>query len=378
MSDENQHWVSKFLVKNFVDRDGRVYSMDIHTGEIRKPPPKYAAARKGFNEFTIGGRKASFEDRLEAVETAAAPVLQQIATSRSTGWLSLEQKNRLAKFMAAQSFRTEAFFMGMNATLARQEFGSIFSELWRGSFIAANELVRRHWIVMLIEHDDVFYLGDHPLVLQNTERPSDAGTLGFDIKGVEAFLPLSPRCALYMPCRTTSEEIRSGYEKALRTHQTMRSTAIRAIRSPGYSSDYLHLVQRVIGNSHSLYRAITEGTPVIAKQENVENLNYLQCAWSHTNAYSNRKDSLSRSAFLERIHNIEKCCELVLNLNGLTRFGAKPLLHRADARTAIALWDLQRTLRARGYGAKERRIIAFSSWFSSSQKWRSSFPCRRP
>jgi len=202
MSKKNQHWVSKFLVKNFADADGRVYSLDIHSGELKKPPPKHAASGAGFYDFIIGDRKVSFEDRLEALETRAAPVLQEIVNSRSTGWLSMKQKARLAKFMAAQSFRTEGFYKGMNVQLSRQQFGPIFSELWRSAFIVANELARRRWIVMVIEHDDVFYLGDHPVVLQNTEHPADAGDLGFDVKGVEAFLPLSPKCALYMPCLT--------------------------------------------------------------------------------------------------------------------------------------------------------------------------------
>jgi Protein of unknown function (DUF4238) len=300
MSNENQHWVSKFLIKNFADRDGRIYSMDIHTGEIRKPPPKYAASRAGFNEFLIGGQEISFEDRLEALETSAAPVLRQIVNTRSTAWLAMNQKVRLAKFMATQSFRTEAFYKGMNAQLPRHRFGPIFSELWRSAFIVANEIVSRQWIVMVIEHDDVFYLGDHPLVLQNTENPADSGDLGFDVKGVEAFLPLSPKCALYMPCVTTSEEIRCGYEKALRRHQTLRSATIRGITFRAIGSEYLHLLQRVIGNSHPLYRAMTKGSPITAKPENVENLNYLQCAWSHTALYSNRKDfTFAKRVFME-------------------------------------------------------------------------------
>jgi len=28
MSGENQHWVPKFLIKNFADADGRVFSLD--------------------------------------------------------------------------------------------------------------------------------------------------------------------------------------------------------------------------------------------------------------------------------------------------------------------------------------------------------------
>jgi hypothetical protein len=290
MSNENQHWVSKFLIRKFSDTDGRVFSMDIHSGEIKKLPPKHAASQTGFYEFLINGQDVSFEDRLERLETPAAPILQRIVSRRSTDWLSEEQKSRLAKFMAAQSFRTEAFFKGMNLDVPREQFGPVFLKLWRSAFIVANELSRRDWIVMLIEHDDVFYLGDHPLVLQNTENPSDSGSLGFDVKGVEAFLPLSPKCALYMPCSTVSEEIRSAYEKALHKHKAMRSAAIRGVAFSKQASDYLHLVQRVIGNSHAFYKAITEGTAITAKSENVENFNYLQCAWAHQAVYSSRKD----------------------------------------------------------------------------------------
>jgi hypothetical protein len=300
MTSENQHSVPKFLVKNFADTDGRVYSMNIHTGELRKPPPKLATASPGFYEFLIGGREVSFEGRLELLETRAAPVLQQIVSARSTRGLSIDQKTYLANFMAAQSFRTESFHKGMDIKLSRERFGSIFSALWRSAFIAANELVRRHWIAMVIEHDDVFYLGDHPLVLQNTENPANAGDLGFDVMGIEAFLPLSPTCALYMPCVTTSDEIKCGYEKALHRHQIMRSATMRGIIFPRIGIDYLHLVQRVIGNSHEIYVAITEGTPITAKPENVENLNYLQCAWSHSAVYSNRKDfTFARRVFAE-------------------------------------------------------------------------------
>jgi Protein of unknown function (DUF4238) len=59
MSDENQHWVPKFLVKNFADRDGRVFCLDIHTDQITKPPPRQAASEKGFNDFEVDGETIS-------------------------------------------------------------------------------------------------------------------------------------------------------------------------------------------------------------------------------------------------------------------------------------------------------------------------------
>ena len=44
MSNENQHWVPKFLIKAFADTDGCVFSLNIQTDEVTKPPPKNAAS----------------------------------------------------------------------------------------------------------------------------------------------------------------------------------------------------------------------------------------------------------------------------------------------------------------------------------------------
>ena len=95
MSNENQHWVPKFLIKNFVDASGRVFCLNIQTDEITKPPPKHVASSVGFNEFLMDGRTVSFEDKLEKIETLAAPILRRIVNSRSVAWLTKKQRNRL-------------------------------------------------------------------------------------------------------------------------------------------------------------------------------------------------------------------------------------------------------------------------------------------
>ena len=82
MPNVNQHWVPKFLVKNFADRDGRVFCLDIQTDQITKPPPRQAASEKGFNDFDVDGETISFEDRLEKIETHAAPILKRMIDER--------------------------------------------------------------------------------------------------------------------------------------------------------------------------------------------------------------------------------------------------------------------------------------------------------
>jgi hypothetical protein len=115
-----------------------------------------------------------------------------------------------------------------------------------------------------------------------TENPSAAAELGFDVEGVEAFMPLAPKCALYMPCVSVSQQILSGYEDAQRMLGNPRIAC--------YRLHVLELSRRVSRDAKPLYDALTTGDPLTATGKNVENLNYLQCYWAHAAIYSNRRD----------------------------------------------------------------------------------------
>lgn len=140
MSNENQHWVPKFLVRHFADKDGRVFCLDIHTDEVTKLPPKHAASEDGFNDFSLDGEVISFEDKLGRIETRAAPVLNQIIDAKSLAGVAAAQRQRVAEFMAAQSFRTKAFYEGFADKPNRQDFGRIFKELWDSAFVTSSEI----------------------------------------------------------------------------------------------------------------------------------------------------------------------------------------------------------------------------------------------
>jgi hypothetical protein len=297
MPQDNQHWVPKFLIKNFADIDGRVFCFNIRSSEVTKPPPKHASAEIGFNEFSLDGETVSFEDKLEKIETKAAPILSQIVASRNLMALGQKERQRVAEFIAAQSFRTKAFYEGLTEKPDRQEFGRTFARLWESAFIATHEIARRHWALMIIEGDEVFYLGDNPMVLQRTDNPNNGSGLGLDVKGVEAFMPLSPKCALYMPCRATGDDRIARYEAGLELHRAVRAAALRGVPAGG---NELQTAQLVIRTLHPLVQAFRSGSPIFANRENVENLNYLQCSWSYSAIYSNRKDfSFARRVFHE-------------------------------------------------------------------------------
>ena len=102
------------------------------------------------------------------------------------------------------------------------------------------------------------------------------------MEGVEAFLPLSPKCALYMPCIATSADILERYGAATELHRVVRSHVLRGLAG---GSEELQTAQLVINRLHPLVQAFTKGTPITANGGNIQNLNYLQCSWSHAAIY---------------------------------------------------------------------------------------------
>jgi hypothetical protein len=79
----------------------------------------------------------------------------------------------------------------------------------------------------------------------------------------------------------------SGYETAL---ENIHRKELKDVGISAEFADLLKLSERVAQNSKALYQALTAGAALVAIPENVENLNYLQCAWSHSAVYSNRQD----------------------------------------------------------------------------------------
>jgi hypothetical protein len=297
MSDENQHWVPKLLLRKFADTDGRVFRLDIQTDKVTKPPPRNTASSPGFNNFEIEGQIVSFEERLEKVETKAARALQAIVEARSLAGLRPKDRKRIADFVAVQSFRTEAFYKGLETNPSRQDFGPLFNQLWDSAFILSARIEERRWALMVIDSDEVFYLGDQPVVLQRTRDPKDGSNLGFDVDGIEAFMPLSPKCALYLPCQSVSQEIIARYGAAIALHRAVRTAVLRGVAG---GTAELITAQNIIQRSHELYQAFTTGNPIKAQLPNIENLNYLQCSWAHMGVYSNRRDfAFARRVFHE-------------------------------------------------------------------------------
>jgi hypothetical protein len=300
MASENQHWVPRFLIAKFADRDGRVFFLDVSTDKLGKRSPRQLASEYGFNSFVIDGHLVSYEDELGKIETRTAPAFAKIIEQMSTAGLSDNELTSISEFVSVQSLRTKSFHVGLDGPGSRAEFGSTFSVLWKSALIEAQHIRARPLVALLAPEGHSFYLSDHPVTLQHTESPSSRAPLGMDIAGVEIHMPLTPRISLYWPCARIADEFVSAYSSGEEMHRLVRRSTLSGINLPGLERVSLLDLQRSMARITPMRNAIVLGSGVNAPQEVIENANYLQCVWAHGAIFSSTNDFVfARRVFAE-------------------------------------------------------------------------------
>lgn len=261
--------------------------MNVANDALTKVSPATAAARANFNELMVSGYPKSFEEQFQKFETSAARPISDILSSQTLSFLSIRQRASISRFVAAQAIRTDAYRLGLRARRKQYDVGAALDTQLSDIELLANFIRRRKWALMVTSSDKPFYLGDNPVVLQDTEHPGRAGELGLDMDGVEVFMPLSPMCALYMLCPSIGGDIEDGYLDALR----IVTANLGGIAIAKFDVEKaLPIAQRTLESAGPLYRAITSGAALNVDADNVENLNYLQCAWASSGVFSNNSD----------------------------------------------------------------------------------------
>ena len=193
---------------------------------VLKRPPKYLASAYRFNEFRIANQKFSYEEQLAKIETWPAPILKKM-TGQKPGIVKNQiERRKVADFLAAQTFRTEAFRIGLGVKTDEDHLGKTLISLLQSIPMASDEIAKRHWVLMEIKHNDASYQGDHPVVFQVTEESDSSRNVGLWMEGVEIFFSIRPKFALWMSHTSTSNEITSGYRNSVKLHRQMCSDII--------------------------------------------------------------------------------------------------------------------------------------------------------
>lgn len=290
---KKQHTVPRFLLDNFgfgnKGRRRQLYTFDkLNTRQFQQSVFD-ATTRNTFYNLAEHPEKASLEPILGIYEGESAPLIQQIIEKRSIGWMSYEDRRKVATFIAVQRARSYGELqriehamnalsgkfssVGMTPEQIEQELGSEGSSDRKNMFLEMildqNEtisyLMDKSWILYETKEQDPFFISDNPITLHNDIKMGPYGNLGIALKGIQIHLPLSSTLTLALICPSISESIIEGkklVEKLLVTQPIL----LKQLTRPFALID--------VG------KAYENGTSIAQSTENVKFLNSLQVMFS--------------------------------------------------------------------------------------------------
>lgn len=295
-----QHYVPQFLLKNFgTGKKDKLHVFDKRIEKAFTTNSKNVAAESRFYDFELGGNIFTIEHELSRVEGQTKPIIKSILDADSLAHLTAENRAQLSAFMAIQFTRTKWFreqyreFPKLLENAIRDKSGegtdlSAIAEYFQTpeendlaiisvrSIMSAAEDYAAHfankiWILGATDSKNPFLIGDNPIGLQNMIDMGVRGNLGLAVRGIEIYLPLSPRRILTMFCPSFEQMFRS-----------------RAMQFGPMSE------------AHQLWQGIESGAPVIYRPENVLNVNAMQIRYAERFVFSSTDDhSLVRKMISE-------------------------------------------------------------------------------
>jgi hypothetical protein len=292
-----QHYVPQFLLAGFEANPGsRIVNVyDKQRGTTFSANIRNVAAEKAFYDVEVGDLTLTFEPSLGELEGRGAELITAIGDREQIGFLSDGDRAVLAAFVLAQNMRTRQFLetvheggIALAAALDRMEPGTSkamgFSADRERSRVLALDLLKRSgdfiphilekaWGLYEAPPEHPFWIGDHPIVMENNVLKSEVrGTIGLAVRGIEIYLPISPRFCLGFVCPTLKDRTDQLYR------QSLWAKAEHGIEAATHDQ---------VG---ALRDGFEFGFPIPSRAENVEYVNSLQVIYSERFVFSSQKD----------------------------------------------------------------------------------------
>jgi hypothetical protein len=241
-----QHYVPQFLLAAF---EASPESRQVHVYDKQRDRAFLAnvrnvAAESGFYDVTFDDVTLTFEPSLGELEGQTANLLARVVELGQVGFLSAEARITIASFVLAQNMRTRQFLesvheggIALAAALDAKHPGSStalgFSADREQSRIIALDLLRKSadFVPLILEKawglyeappDHPFWIGDHPVVMENNVLKSEVrGTIGLRVRGIEIYLPITPRYCLGFLCPTLKELTDEAYARSLNAKHSL-------------------------------------------------------------------------------------------------------------------------------------------------------------
>ena len=232
---KNQHYVPQFLLRRFGDKKGRINVFDKHTQKTFVSSTRNVASENGFYDLKVGEIQISLEPLMCEVENSALGLLNGIVEARTTSHLSLDDRSRIAFFMAFQMLRTraslEALFQMEKGLRRTGPSKGLTPETMPGLFMndeqikqvslmnlkmaqnIAPEFLNKDWMLYR-DPGCRFIVSDNPVVRKNhyPKNPTMSNN-GLACEGIQISMPLSPEFTITFICPTLIEQFREHDRK---------------------------------------------------------------------------------------------------------------------------------------------------------------------
>jgi len=280
---KKQHYVPQFLLRKFASscsKNPKLWALDKETKNVRLSSVRDVAHENQFYEHVDDdGSRLELEGLMAGIDSMGAGIIAKILDGHSLT-LSTEDYVRLSGFVACQMSRTpmirkdmenlrkmiihkmgpDICFEGDDRPIG--DYGP--EDAKRSSLMYIQDvpdltkiLLTKVWTLSEAPKGCNFIIGDNPVTRHNLIDRGPRGNLGLNNKGIELYMPLSPRLSLHLICPALAEA---------------------ACRTPDIADDYIE--------------AIESGIPIKLKQENVEFTNSLQVIWAERFVFGQERSDL--------------------------------------------------------------------------------------
>lgn len=238
MSKELQHYVPRFLLKNFAKgKKPQIFVYDKSNDKQFKTNIKNIAAETGFYDIKVDDGEFTLEPGLSHLESNTSGIIKKITNERSLQHLEEKDTAIFAVFLAVQFVRTKEHRIRFEhmGDLLKQKLTAIgateenISELIGSqngvpeekmigfqSIMDADEFVphflNKTWALFETNNECPLYTSDNPITLHNENDYGFRGNIGLAVKGIQIYIPLSSTLCLGLLCPSIGDEFKKGYE----------------------------------------------------------------------------------------------------------------------------------------------------------------------
>jgi hypothetical protein len=307
MAQQNQHYVPKFLLRQFLSNQQKeiVHVYDKHQNRTFKTSIRNIMAERRFNDFCFDNDcLVSFEPTVSKLEEILLPQYRKVVENRKLDG-SAEQKAALSTFLAFQLLRSKGMRtmwqdIGEAVEAKVREWGHEMSSLKGWEPETEDTLKRNHLVGMhnslqkfsqiiaqkdflLIEAPEghSFYLGDNPVSMHNKREFEFRGNIGLSVPGIQISMPLTQNLALCAWCPSVLDEWKRRHANRL---TGCRAEIVKQLLEGRIDFQIAAEVGTEFKREHDRdelsLKAIELGCPMLASSANIEFYNSQQTAWA--------------------------------------------------------------------------------------------------